>query len=406
MPELVDAIETAAGLDSVVAMPTGEALAALIAAVGAEGDPAHGEEVYRRSELACIACHAIGGAGGLVGPDLLSLGASAPLDYIIQAVLDPQASIKEGYEVTTVTLTDGSLVAGILLRESEAELLLRDAANGENRIPTSQVASRERTSTSLMPPGLTASLREDELLDLLALLSALGRSVTVPAERYVRRYDLLEAGQMLNQVLDGRGLSWAAATPNSEGLPWHRVYARVDGSLPTGVASNGSSAISSDGSQYRVVRFDLDVQRAGAVGLEVNDPLGLIFYANGARIPSVQKVTTLELPAGRQTVTVMIYLRDYASSANNRPSDMPLRIRLVDLPGSAAQVQAVNADRGQPGRLDWTGRVTGPHGLRPEKGDAWARHAARMRSCRSSSVRSASSHRRHRARRSRRSSGS
>ena len=46
--------------------------------VKASGDAARGEAVYRRPSLLCTNCHAIGGAGGKAGPDLSSLGASAP----------------------------------------------------------------------------------------------------------------------------------------------------------------------------------------------------------------------------------------------------------------------------------------------------------------------------------------
>lgn len=343
-PDLVKAVETAAGLDPVVGMPTGAALTALMASIRADGNAARGEEIYRRNDLACTACHAIGGAGGHVGPDLVSLGASSPLDAIVRELVDPQASVKEGYEITTVTRTDGTITAGVLVREGATELLLRDASNTEHRVPVSQVQTRERAAVSLMPPGLTANLREDELVDLLAFLSALGREKTVPAEPYVRRYALLESGAPLTGVLRGRGMSWAAANPNTEGLPWHTVYARVDGSLPTGVIPRGSTNISSDGSQFRMAKFELEVQRAGTVALAFNDPLGIILYANGQRVPLVREVATFDLPQGRHAVAVLMYLRDYASTANNRPPDMPLQIRLADAPANAAQVQLVNTE--------------------------------------------------------------
>ncbi len=40
-------------------------------------DPNRGESIYRPSELQCTKCHAIGGAGGRLGPDLASSGATA-----------------------------------------------------------------------------------------------------------------------------------------------------------------------------------------------------------------------------------------------------------------------------------------------------------------------------------------
>ncbi|MEZ6107138.1 MAG: hypothetical protein R3B96_13720 [Pirellulaceae bacterium] len=51
-------------------------IADLVAEVATAGDPARGEAIYRRTQSQCINCHAIGGAGGKVGPDLLSIGAS------------------------------------------------------------------------------------------------------------------------------------------------------------------------------------------------------------------------------------------------------------------------------------------------------------------------------------------
>ena len=44
-----------------------------------KGNPTNGEKIYRNKQLGCVLCHAVGGAGGKVGPDLTSLGASTPL---------------------------------------------------------------------------------------------------------------------------------------------------------------------------------------------------------------------------------------------------------------------------------------------------------------------------------------
>jgi len=62
-----------------------------------KGDAARGEAVFRRKELSCFQCHAIGGAGGQVGPDFMSLGASAPVDYLVESILVPDAKQKEGF---------------------------------------------------------------------------------------------------------------------------------------------------------------------------------------------------------------------------------------------------------------------------------------------------------------------
>ena len=42
-------------------------------------------------------------------------------------------------------------------------------------IKTSVIEKKEISPVSLMPPGLTASLRKDEFIDLMSFLSALGK---------------------------------------------------------------------------------------------------------------------------------------------------------------------------------------------------------------------------------------
>ena len=54
---------------------------ALVAEVAEKGNAHRGETIDCRKELNCLKCHAIGGAGGRVGPDMLSLGSSAQIDY-------------------------------------------------------------------------------------------------------------------------------------------------------------------------------------------------------------------------------------------------------------------------------------------------------------------------------------
>ena len=59
------------------------------------------EAVFRRPELGCMNCHAINKAGGSIGPDLGPVGGSSPMDYIVQSILDPNASVKEEYLTKT-----------------------------------------------------------------------------------------------------------------------------------------------------------------------------------------------------------------------------------------------------------------------------------------------------------------
>src|SRR5439155_18127050 len=134
-----------------------------------EGNPARGEAVYRRKELGCVVCHAIAGAGGRVGPDLASIGASAPVDYVIESVLAPNKKVKEGYHSIQVTTKDGQDLSGIPVRETGEELVLRDATNKELSIPKKDIETR-KMGGSIMPAGLVEVLSPGERLDLFRFL--------------------------------------------------------------------------------------------------------------------------------------------------------------------------------------------------------------------------------------------
>jgi putative heme-binding domain-containing protein len=187
-----------------------------------DGDPARGEEIYRRTALACVTCHAIGGAGGKVGPELGTIGASAPLDYIIESVLAPAAKVKEGYHAINLTLKDGTAAAGVLARETDKDLIVRTATGQEQAVPKANVASRESIG-SLMPASLVASLKDRERIDLYAFLAQLGKAGV---------YDASKANVARAWWLYSKGNAEAAgvgALKDSDGIP---AYTNVDGRLP------------------------------------------------------------------------------------------------------------------------------------------------------------------------------
>ncbi|MCE9609170.1 MAG: c-type cytochrome [Chthoniobacter sp.] len=147
-------------------------IAALLASTPTKGQPASGEAIYHR--IGCVACHSIGGAGGKFGPDFTSIGASAPLDYLVESVLDPAAKVKEGYIAFIFTMKDGTQTVGIPTRETATEQFIRPGPGVEIPIAKANIAKRE-SAGSLMPPGLIDALKEQEKQDLLAFLTQLGR---------------------------------------------------------------------------------------------------------------------------------------------------------------------------------------------------------------------------------------
>src|SRR5207247_3523851 len=138
-PELVLALTRSAGLEDAELTLTAAEIQLIATSVAAQGDSARGEKVFRRPELGCVTCHAIGGVGGKVGPDLTSIGASAPVDYLVESLFYPNRKIKEGYHAVVLETQDGKELSGILVRENNEQLVIRDISNREVAFPKNNV---------------------------------------------------------------------------------------------------------------------------------------------------------------------------------------------------------------------------------------------------------------------------
>ena len=147
----------------------------IAAEVLTRGDVKHGGEVYRRAEIACVACHRVGDQGGQIGPALDAIGSAQPLEFIIGMVLEPQREIKEGFETVRVKTKKGEEVIGIVVAGNASELTLRDSTGKEHTVAQADIATREMIG-SLMPAGLTDSLSPEDLRDLFAYLAQLGKA--------------------------------------------------------------------------------------------------------------------------------------------------------------------------------------------------------------------------------------
>src|ERR1700691_766478 len=66
------------------------------------GDRAHGATIYT-GKGNCAGCHSIHGEGGVVGPDLSTIGDSRSAAYLRESIVDPGAAVPEGYLLLTVT---------------------------------------------------------------------------------------------------------------------------------------------------------------------------------------------------------------------------------------------------------------------------------------------------------------
>jgi putative heme-binding domain-containing protein len=149
-------------------------VAKIVAAVReGKGDAKRGAAVYQMAQLACTACHRVGDAGGVIGPSLNGVGAGMPLDQIVESILWPDRQIKEGYQAIAFTTKAGASITGYIEREGDDLVWYRDTGTPWIKpLEKKEIVSREVIPT-LMPPGLTASLSEEQFVDLVAYLASL-----------------------------------------------------------------------------------------------------------------------------------------------------------------------------------------------------------------------------------------
>ncbi|MGI9175900.1 MAG: DUF7133 domain-containing protein, partial [Rhodothermales bacterium] len=291
--------------------------------VKASGDAERGEAVYRRPSLLCANCHAIGGTGGKAGPDLSSIGASAPMDYIIEALLMPDQAVKDGYSLINVTKTDGSVASGLLVRETDREVVLRDLADQEVSIPASQVQERAISPGSLMPAGLTAQLEREEFMDLIQFLAELGESQAYSVQPgRVRRWRVLADTEAAREALSEQGMA-AAFEADPDQLTWQPQYSTVAGALP--LTDVPTISYGEEGN-YGFAWFELEVPTSGIVRLGLNTPEGLSLWVDGEEVPSIGEEISLELLEGVHRVALAV---------NRDEREAPLEVRVLD--GSAAR---------------------------------------------------------------------
>ncbi|HRK35517.1 MAG TPA: HEAT repeat domain-containing protein, partial [Candidatus Hydrogenedentes bacterium] len=318
--ELITALRKAAGLGE-SREPTQEEILQLAAESQERGDAANGEAQYRKLE--CAKCHAIGGSGGVLGPDLSSIGGSAQPDYLVASMLTPNSAIKEGYHSIVVETNDLETHSGIKVRETDNDIVLRDA-NSEEIVIAKDTIDSIRDGLSLMPNGLADTLLRDEFTNLIRFLSALGRepNYSVGTTLRARTWRVLSDTQPAAQALQNS--NFALASDASPDFNWVSAYSTAAGSLPLGDVPRLSHTLWKG--QMGLARCTLSVTGAGDVTLRVGDPKGLRMW-HGNREITVAETVTIPVVPGDSQITVLI---DFTIAEN------PLHLELAETSGGAA----------------------------------------------------------------------
>jgi putative heme-binding domain-containing protein len=148
-----------------------EATRKLVEARTAGFDPAgaDGEEGFAVFKKNCANCHRIAAEGAVVGPQLDGIGVRG-LARIAEDVLDPNRNVDGAFRATTLVLTDGRVVTGLVRREEGESLVLADNTGKEFTVAKADIEERATSPLSLMPANFGEAIPEDQFRDLMAYL--------------------------------------------------------------------------------------------------------------------------------------------------------------------------------------------------------------------------------------------
>ncbi|WP_215241253.1 PVC-type heme-binding CxxCH protein [Dyadobacter helix] len=131
-----------------------------------QGNPQKGKMVFLNN---CTSCHKLGTQGADIGPDLTLIHTKFDKPGLLDAIVNPSASMVFGYEAYTITTKKGQTYFGFLLSDG-GTVVLKDVSGQKYTIKKDDIRSREKMGQSLMPEPTTLGLNEQDLADLTTYL--------------------------------------------------------------------------------------------------------------------------------------------------------------------------------------------------------------------------------------------
>jgi putative heme-binding domain-containing protein len=138
------------------------------------GDAKAGAAVFRNVKGAnCIKCHEIGTEGNMIGPPLTVIGGKLNKLQLYEAVLYPSAAIEMGYEAWIVKTKKGEVFAGLKVEDTPDRITIKDTDGKYHDVDRDDIARLVKQTISLMPEGLSETMTQPELVDLVEYLATL-----------------------------------------------------------------------------------------------------------------------------------------------------------------------------------------------------------------------------------------
>jgi cytochrome c oxidase cbb3-type subunit 3 len=135
------------------------------------GNVERGAAVYQSS--GCGSCHVVEGRGGILGPELTSIGGRRGAVYLREALVKPAASHPPGFLVVRAVPTSGAEVRGVRVNEDVFWIHIRDASGNVHTLEKAGLARVDRELEATLMPSYESRLSPAQLDDLVAYLASL-----------------------------------------------------------------------------------------------------------------------------------------------------------------------------------------------------------------------------------------
>ncbi|AEL28321.1 HEAT repeat domain-containing protein [Cyclobacterium marinum] len=138
------------------------------------GDKIEGRKIFFQNQSAqCMRCHSYDDFGGSAGPRLNGVAKRLSRKELLEALVAPSNKIADGYGAVSLKLNDGKSVSGIVVKESENDIILKIGNEPEKKISKDNI--KERTNALSSMPDMKALLTKREIRDLISFLVTLDK---------------------------------------------------------------------------------------------------------------------------------------------------------------------------------------------------------------------------------------